>query len=68
VTVEKVLEDLQLYRANGEDSLNKINEAINKHNEQIQKLQQMKLMILGQREVFEELLRKFGPATEAAKN
>ncbi|CAK0773743.1 hypothetical protein CCP3SC5AM1_880008 [Gammaproteobacteria bacterium] len=58
MTPEEILNQINVYKANADESLGKLQQNIDKLADQLQNLQKMKLMVLGQREVVLDLLTK----------
>ena len=65
LTAEDIVKQLNVYKANANASLAKIQENIEKVTEQLNGLNRMRLMILGQREVVNDLFaRATGTTTD----
>lgn len=58
LTADELVKQLNVYRSNANASLAKIQENIEKVTEQLNSLNKMRLMVLGQREIVNDLLAK----------
>jgi hypothetical protein len=58
LTAEEILDQVVTYRGNADQTLAKIQESIDKVTEQLNNLQRMRIMIMGQKELLSELFKK----------
>lgn len=69
MTGEEIVKQLGVYKANADSSLAKIQENIDKVTDQLNGLNRMRLMILGQREIVNDLVsRATSPVTTEVSN